>query len=473
MSAYQSIAIAFNRRSFFLTLAVALLASALAVFLVIDIARLQDRKSYIQTTHFVRVWIEEKENWLRRTVVDYADWGTAYANLHLKLDTDWAFTRNNIGQRLVEELGIEYGVAFDGADNEIYSMVGGILRTDAPVSKLPGVKDLIARARELGPDGPEVVSALVADEREPVLIAARIITPGDDKTVTPDGRLPSILLFGDRLTKADMAAIRDRMHLAKLDLLQADATTNPEALFLRTTDGATGFVLNVAAPQPGRDMLQAILPWLGVVLVSLFLFVAFLVRHGLRVAAVGQAAAEALSASHRLLEQQAMYDPVTGLANRMMLARRVKELAARPETRVTVLFLDLDRFKPVNDTHGHEAGDFVLREIGRRLVALTRQGDLCVRLGGDEFVVLVVDQDDTGLERLCQRIIASVSADIGFRDVLLSVGVSIGIADLRRSDIAIEDVLKRADRALYGAKAAGRGRYRWSDDRSGGVSSAA
>lgn len=472
MSAYKSIAIAFNRRSFFLILAVALLASVLAVLLLVDMARVQDQKSYIQTTHFIRVWVEEKENWLRRTVVDYADWGTAYANIHLKLDADWAFKRNNIGQRLVEELGIEYGVAFDGAGNEIYSMVGGVLRADAPVSKLPGVKELVARARAVGPDGPEVVSALVADQGEPVLMAARIITPGDDETVTPDNRPPSILLFGDRLTNADIASIRDRMHLSELDLLQTDATTAPEALFLRTTDGATGFVLNVAAPQPGRDILQAILPWLGVVLALLFLFVTFLVRHGLRVASMGQEAAEALSASHRLLEQQAMHDSVTGLANRMMLARRVKELAARPETRVTVLFLDLDRFKPVNDTYGHEAGDFVLREVGRRLVALTRQGDLCVRLGGDEFVVLVVEQDDPGLERLCERIIASVSADIGFRDVLLSVGVSIGIADLHRSDVAIEDVLKRADRALYGAKAAGRGCYRWSNDSSGAASAA-
>jgi diguanylate cyclase (GGDEF)-like protein len=462
MTSPKSIAIAFSRKSVLLILTVITLASVLAVWLVVDIASIQDRKSYVQTSHFIRVSTEEKQKWLHKMVVDYADWGTAYAHLHLTIDTVWAYDQNNVGRTLVEDLGIEYGAVFDSTGKEVYSVVFGDLRTDEPVSKLAGgVKEIVARAAAMDRAGHQVASGIVMANGEPVLIVASILSVGDDTSVTPDNRPPSILLFGDQLTRAELAQIRDSLHLSKMQFTQADiAKTAADDIFLRTTDGSIGFVLDVAAPQPGRDMLHAVVPWFAMVFASLIIFVVFLARHGLRIAAMSKNAAMTLAESHRLLEQQALHDPVTGLPNRIMLARRIADIPDE-RTRATVLFLDLDRFKPVNDTYGHEAGDFVLREVGRRLQASTRGDDLCVRLGGDEFVILVTNQDDAALHRLCRRIIQNVSSGIDYRDASLSVGVSIGVADVTPGPDAVEDVLRSADRALYDAKTAGRSRYCW------------
>ena len=463
MASPKSFAIAFSRRSVALILAVMTLASLLAIWFVVDIARVQDRKSYVQTMHFIRVSIEEKQKWLHKMVVDYADWGTAYAHLHLTVDTDWAYKQNNMGSTLVQDLGIEYAAVFDASGSEVYSVVYGDLMSDAPVSKLAGgVKELVARAAAMDPAGHQVATGIVMAQGEPVLVAASILAAGDDTTVTPDNRPPSVLLFGDRLTQAELAQMRDSLHLKELHFTQADPSkTAPEDIFLRTTDGSIGFVLDVAAPRPGHDMLRAVLPWFAVVWASLAIFVISLARHGLRIAAVSQDAAATLAESHRLLEQQALYDPVTGLANRAMFTRRVQDILRQSGERATVLFLDLDRFKPVNDTFGHEAGDYVLREVGQRLQACTRQDDICARLGGDEFVIVVTNQEDAGLHRLCRRIIRTVSAEMTYQDQPLSVGVSIGIAHVAPGTDAVEDVLRRADRALYEAKAAGRSRYRW------------
>jgi diguanylate cyclase (GGDEF)-like protein len=160
------------------------------------------------------------------------------------------------------------------------------------------------------------------------------------------------------------------------------------------------------------------------------------------------------------LAYQARHDPLTGLANRAVLTDELERVMPRRSGPVAVLYLDLDGFKQVNDTHGHEAGDLVLATVAQRLSTAVRGTDLVVRLGGDEFVLLCPDLPEEDAIRLAERIVGDVAQPISFRGEPLDVGASVGIAaygvDAPAGD---SDVLRTADMAMYEAKKQGRGRW--------------
>ncbi|HLT70889.1 MAG TPA: GGDEF domain-containing protein, partial [Acidimicrobiales bacterium] len=145
------------------------------------------------------------------------------------------------------------------------------------------------------------------------------------------------------------------------------------------------------------------------------------------------------------LRRQATTDPLTRLANRSAFEMRL----AQAEGPVSVAVLDLDRFKPVNDSYGHEVGDAVLRVVAERLALGVRRGDLAARIGGDEFAVVFAegtDHDDA--VRSAARVVAAIEGPIaleGGRRV--SVGASVGVATA-----PADEVVQRADAALYRAK---------------------
>ncbi|MGE0082225.1 MAG: GGDEF domain-containing protein [Thiohalomonadaceae bacterium] len=152
-------------------------------------------------------------------------------------------------------------------------------------------------------------------------------------------------------------------------------------------------------------------------------------------------------------------DALTGVGNRAAfeeaLAREVL-LARRAGQALALLALDLDHFKRVNDLHGHQTGDGVLKEAAARMQAALRATDLLFRYGGEEFVVLLGNTDEAGAALVAERIRQAMAAD-GFCRGSLPVTVSIGIAVLAEGDHA-RDLFARADAALYRAKAAGRNR---------------
>jgi len=163
------------------------------------------------------------------------------------------------------------------------------------------------------------------------------------------------------------------------------------------------------------------------------------------------------------LFQRANYDALTGLANREIFLNRLDMALARTErlgTGVAVLFIDLDRFKPVNDTYGHDAGDEVLRNVAQRIKSILRAYDTPARFGGDEFAVLL---EGIGNARdaatIAQKIIRALSVPIAYQNHALEVGGSIGIAFCETS-MAPETLLQQADIAMYHAKKDGGG-YRF------------
>lgn len=173
------------------------------------------------------------------------------------------------------------------------------------------------------------------------------------------------------------------------------------------------------------------------------------------------------------LTRQALHDPLTGLPNRAFFLQELERTLARqqrqPWHRSTVLFIDLNRFKPVNDRFGHAAGDQVLVEVARRLEGAVRPGDIVARLGGDEFTVLLDNLEEAGhASKVAERILEQLRKPFSLQEPQTADGVqphtvhisaSIGIAGGEASYERAEALLHDADIAMYRAKAKGIGHF--------------
>ncbi|MEP6656939.1 MAG: EAL domain-containing protein, partial [Betaproteobacteria bacterium] len=165
------------------------------------------------------------------------------------------------------------------------------------------------------------------------------------------------------------------------------------------------------------------------------------------------------------LQIMATRDVLTGLPNRLLLHERLAQaiaLAKRSNRRVGVLFIDLDRFKNVNDTLGHRIGDELLKHVTRALSAAVRESDLLARLGGDEFMVIVEDIEDPAiLGRIAQKLLDAVAQPFVIEDNEIDVTSSIGISVYPDDSDDPEELLKHADVAMYRSKELGRNTYQF------------
>lgn len=162
----------------------------------------------------------------------------------------------------------------------------------------------------------------------------------------------------------------------------------------------------------------------------------------------------------RRIEQLAYYDPLTGLPNRALLLDRLQLALAtihRRGGRFAVFFVDLDRFKEINDTQGHQVGDWVLRELAQRLRSVLREEETLARVGGDEFVILVQGADRVSATRVAERIQAALAKPLFGQDQTFRIQASIGIAMYPDDGVLPGSLLKHADLAMYRAKAEGGG----------------
>ncbi len=172
------------------------------------------------------------------------------------------------------------------------------------------------------------------------------------------------------------------------------------------------------------------------------------------------------------IEHLAFYDPLTRLPNRRLLTDRLQQALAsseRNQRQGALLFLDLDNFKTLNDTHGHDKGDLLLQQVAQRLSDCIREGDTVARLGGDEFVVMLQDLSDApadaaaNAETVGEKILATLNRPYQLPGMEQHSSVSIGITLFCGQRDTIDELFKRADLALYQAKGAGRNALRFYD----------
>jgi diguanylate cyclase (GGDEF)-like protein len=161
----------------------------------------------------------------------------------------------------------------------------------------------------------------------------------------------------------------------------------------------------------------------------------------------------------------ATHDMLTQLPNRRLLSERLQHVvnvAKRHHRRVGILFIDLDRFKYINDTLGHEVGDHVLQEIAQRLLQCLRDGDTIARLGGDEFVVVIDEFDKSqSIVAVAEKILAAVAKALRIHDKDFHLTASIGISTFPEDSNSPQELLRNADRAMYRAKEQGKNNYQF------------
>ncbi len=204
-----------------------------------------------------------------------------------------------------------------------------------------------------------------------------------------------------------------------------------------------------------RERLVPLTLFGSLVALALFAFVVGYIRWIAKDLAKSQAQAQSLLGR----------DPLSGLPNRLLFSERLDDeldRLARSGGGLAVMFLDLDRFKDVNDTYGHQAGDELLKLVAKRLQALLRSTDTLARFGGDEFAIIQTHiRSSQDADALARRILDAITQPFEILGTQVSVGVSVGIAMAPGNGSAREDLMRLADTALYQAKSEGRNRYRF------------
>ena len=170
--------------------------------------------------------------------------------------------------------------------------------------------------------------------------------------------------------------------------------------------------------------------------------------------------------SQARISHMAHHDALTGLPNRTLLMERLQQAVAQAQRNsrcVTVGFVDLDHFKPINDTHGHHAGDVLLKVIADRMTGLLRQTDTVARLGGDEFVMILADHvaDRAMIEPVLNRLCSAIAEPVNMNGLALAVTASIGLASFPADGQNADMLLRQADAAMYHAKSSGRGHLQY------------
>lgn len=221
---------------------------------------------------------------------------------------------------------------------------------------------------------------------------------------------------------------------------------------LRSSSGETIGYFQWQPFSPGSSVIRAVYPVILLVGLSVFTVMSFLCQGIWR-------RSRSLAASQSELRHLAMHDPLTGLVNRARFNRVLEErLASEASGKASaVLFVDLDHFKAVNDTHGHPVGDALIKEVALRLLEVAPSALVC-RLGGDEFTLLCDIEDQPAIEQLAEQIVARLRMPFLIDGRHITVGASVGIA-ISSPGLDATDITRHADIALYHAKAAGRNTY--------------
>ncbi|KPG96513.1 bifunctional diguanylate cyclase/phosphodiesterase [Pseudomonas sp. RIT-PI-r] len=558
------------------------IAAAVAL---LGIAERLDSEEINKTRFYSARALENRITASKNYITSYAYWTTAYEHLSGQVDTDWAYTEQNLGKTLFTSDGYD-GVFVLNREGTRYAVVRGqMVDAELPAFVQVSATELLDQVLGQG-DLTKPVSRYSLFEGWPALVSAAAIIPNDERPLG-DPQTSSVLVFVDKLTPTKLRLIGSGYGLNNLTLAP-DETIDPQRP--RVPLDSTGYSLIADLERPGQHLLWSLLPPLGATIVVLMLLTAYFFRHALRSSqyvdqsfavmqtsnqalenanreleaseerfrAVAEAASDwiwevdralALTylsarfsevtgypqtlwlgqdighllscdttplelwlrnlteensasdlrctyrdhsgqqrhcrlsarpifdkhavigyrgtasditdevAAHAQIQHLSMHDALTGLPNRNKLARYLDEALLLKEHAppLSLLMIDLDNFKPINDSLGHPAGDAVLQEVAVRLRECTREHDIVARLGGDEFIVVLNGMDSPHeIDKFCTRLIGSLHQPVVFEHHPLHIGASIGIALSRRHGYVPSDLIRYADIALYQAKSEGK-----------------
>lgn len=387
---------------------------------------------------------------LARITNDYNHWNDAYEAIRATPDLRWIY--DNYATSALN------GVLFDGV-----IFFGGTLERPLawsaadprmePSSAYLG-EDLLARiAAEVAQQQPgahETFDAMTVLDGRLTLLSATRVQPYDpaDLEGVDVTHLP-VAVLTNTLDDAALAEMAKSLFLDGMSFVSRPLPGQSSLPVFDTAGMRLGF-LSWVPPRPGSEIVRTMAPMLIIAAVTFMLMgglAAWLARHLVRAEANAQ--------------RIALHDPLTGLPNRRSYHRLVEEVLTRTQPgdkdrALTAMLLDLDRFKPVNDLRGHQAGDMLLCEVARRLREVCPKDAHVARLGGDEFVIILRGRTARARSgELARRVLGEIARSFDFGEWSASISCSIGIADWSEGGSS-SDLLRQADQAMYRAKQAGR-----------------
>jgi len=398
---------------------------------------------------------------------------------------------NNIALWLHDGYGHDRIYMVDPSGRALYAMIGGRHMPPAVAWKAAGpavrrlLNELYERASSDGhrhdrvaertrttllPSGIRMppfaihVSHLALVDGRPAAISAMKIVPNSPALrrieKEPAGTLVSVRFLGQSFF--DELSRRNLLVGVRFTRDPAGIGRDERSIALAGEDGtAIGFI--AWKPElPGAFVLREAAPVAIASLLMTIILMAWLIRSLSRSTNRLEAALVELRASEAQAQHLAFHDSLTGLANRAMLDARIDQTLTHGAGRgdAALILIDLDRFKRVNDTLGHAAGDMLLSAFAERLAELCTRGETVARLGGDEFAVFVpANADQVSLRQLCQRLLCAARMPFNVGHSLIHVGASVGIACADRPEIDRIELLRRADIALFRTKAHGKNNF--------------
>jgi len=395
---------------------------------------------------------------------------TDAAVTHIDNGFDPGWIDREVTQHVWHDLGVSRVFVFGDWDNLLYAAADGHRAALAAYDPfMPTASQLIPhlRAREARRSRLKLVSTPGAVQTMPIsesafgvadgqlyIVTAMLVQP-DFGTVLPDTPQAPVVIMALPVNAGWLRFFSERYLIHDMALSYGDRVPASRAsVALTSPQGRRVATLMWTPRTPGFELLgKLVLPLLAFGIVFGLLAWRF----------IQQSAniASDLIASEAHARHLAFHDTLTQMPNRALMFDRLRGMLAqsrRSGQMVAVHCLDLDRFKEVNDTLGHQAGDELIQKVCQRLIGLCREGDTVARLGGDEFVILQPHTDASGASHLAERVLKSFKEPYELAFGTVEVGCSIGVTLVENPDIDANEALRQADMSLYGSKDAGRNR---------------
>lgn len=377
-----------------------------------------------------------------------------------------AWIEENLSTWMYTYYGHNRVYILDAANHAIHAMrEGKIVAASAFGEDEPELRPTIDKLRRMLAEPPKadasgqpakmVAQDLVSLQGKPAILSVMPLMPSTDRVSQAPGT-EYLHVSAEFINDAVIGKIAAEYLLDGARLIPLSEPIGPAAVPLVDSRGVILGYIGWDQLRPGLTLVRKIAPALAIALLVAGGVLVFLLRRLRRASA-------ALQTSRDQAQYLAFHDTLTGLPNRALFEDRLRRMllfASQDGSHVALLYLDLDRFKHINDTLGHPAGDELVRQTAARLKHTIREADTVARLGGDEFAVILHDIPHAGsAEDIADRLLTKLREPFRLIGDQVFVGVSIGIALSTGSDTHADDLLRKADIALYEAKKNGRGRY--------------
>ncbi|UJW87043.1 putative bifunctional diguanylate cyclase/phosphodiesterase [Devosia sp. SL43] len=442
-------------------LALVITAAAVLGFVFWSTANIDQRALERQSSMVAQV-IEARRAQVQHDLESVAIWDDAVVNAKLYFNFDWV--DSNLGAWMYEFFGHNRSVIIGADGTPIYAMEGGAAAASEDLADMAAsVRPIVERVRAIRPaevaagEVPPPAAAsdfMLLDGRPAIVSAMAIVTDSGELMQSPGSEAIMVgVLFLD-----EAAAERlNREYLFEAGRFVLTESRDPARAVYPILSSTGRFIafFEWDRDRPGLLMLRQT----GPALVAAFIVAAILVFLLLR--QLRRSSSE-LENGRRLAEHQAAHDKLTGLPNRVSFDTHLADTLTNGKfagAHIALLMLDLDRFKQVNDTLGHQAGDDLIRAVGDRIRAVVGHDMMIARLGGDEFGILAVGQHGpVDVVSISTRIIDSIGQSFTLNHFKAHVGASIGIVLAEGGSAEPRELVRKADIALYEAKAGGRNR---------------